>query len=209
MNTTTGLVINIVEQEWKQFDKVQNVGGRAACQDDWETFRIMRTSQFKDWPESLLQSYLGDLEAADAAGHNLIMEKYGRMMESTSPQEYERIKDFFPVRSPERIAEQERIIAINMKMDDDFSDAYPVYAKKGRRSHTEEDKAYSTSKETYMRGEMNTWSDRTFRLYADWIDSLAAQGINRSEMVAKNMVNEYGYSSVEDAEKYIIRQKKE
>lgn len=204
MNTTTDLVINIVEHEWKQFDKVQNVGGRAACQDDWETFRIMRTSQFRGWPEHLLQSYLADLEDADAAGYNIITEKYGRMMESTSPQEYERIKHFFSVRSPERIAEQERIIAINMKMDDEFSDAYPAYAERGRHSRTDEDTIYSTSKETYMRGEMNTWSDRTFRLYADWIYSLVAQGINLSEIVAENMVREYGYSSIEDFEKYII-----
>ena len=203
MNTTTDLVMCIVECEWKQFDKVQDVGGRATCQDDWETFRIMRTSQFRGWPEDLLQSYLMDLKDADIVGHNLFAEKYGRMMESTSPQEYERIKHLFQP-DPERISEQERIIAINMKMDDEFSDTYPVYSERGRRSRTEEDTIYSTSKETYMRGEISTWSDRTFQLYADWIDSLVAQGINRSEMVAENMVHEYGYSSIEAVEEHII-----
>ena len=77
MNTTTDLVMCIVECEWKQFDKVQDVGGRATCQDDWETFQIMRTSQFRGWPEDLLQSYLMDLKDADIVGHNLFAEKYG------------------------------------------------------------------------------------------------------------------------------------
>lgn len=201
------MLIKIVECEWKQFDKVRNAGGRAACQDDWETFRIMRSSQFKDWPEILLRSYLEDLESADSAGRNLVTEKYARMMESTSPQEYERIKHFFPLRSPERMAEQDRIIAINMKMDDEFSEAYPAYSGRGRYSRSDEDSVYSTSKETYMRGEMSTWSDRTFKLYADWLDDLVVKGMNRSKMIAENTVREYGYSSIEDAEKLINNSK--
>ena len=27
----------------------------AACQDDWETFLVMRESQFETWPDSLLE----------------------------------------------------------------------------------------------------------------------------------------------------------
>ena len=39
----------IVEKEWLMFQQVQGVNGRAACQDDWTTFLIMRLSQFEGW----------------------------------------------------------------------------------------------------------------------------------------------------------------
>ena len=32
------LVEKIVKAEWEAFDKVQNEGGRASCQNDWNTF---------------------------------------------------------------------------------------------------------------------------------------------------------------------------
>ena len=32
----------LIETEWELFQHVHNEGGRAACQDDWNTFRIMR-----------------------------------------------------------------------------------------------------------------------------------------------------------------------
>ena len=54
------LIEAIVQLEWKQFDKVQNEGGRADCQDDYQTFSIMRKSQYMTWPEELLSSFYGD-----------------------------------------------------------------------------------------------------------------------------------------------------
>ena len=71
-------------------------GNVAICQDDWETFSIMRRSQYETWPAELLESYLNDLLAAKAEGRNLITEKYGRMMESTAPAEYAKIRDALP-----------------------------------------------------------------------------------------------------------------
>ena len=32
------MIDEIIQLEWEQFDKVQNVGGRANCQDDFKTF---------------------------------------------------------------------------------------------------------------------------------------------------------------------------
>ncbi len=40
--TREELIDAIVLHEWQQFDKVKNEGGRADCQDDWNTFSIMR-----------------------------------------------------------------------------------------------------------------------------------------------------------------------
>ena len=194
------LIESVVSQEWSQFDKVNNEGGRADCQDDWKTFRIMRSAQFLNWPEDLLTSYLDDLKEAESEDRNLIAEKYGRMMESTAPDEYRNICHLFPERSSERLSLQEEIIAAEMDMDDDFIFRYPLYAAGGRPSRTTSDREYITSKETYMRGEMSTWSDKTFDLYYKWFVTLSEQGLNLPEMTSENIAELYGYDSLSDLE---------
>ncbi len=51
------LVNEIVDLEWGAFGEVQNEGGRAGCQDNRETFDIMRTSQYLVWTEEMLLQY--------------------------------------------------------------------------------------------------------------------------------------------------------
>ena len=50
---TQNLAEEITKLEWQQFQLTQNEGGRANCQEDWQTFRIMRMSQFLTWPLDL------------------------------------------------------------------------------------------------------------------------------------------------------------
>lgn len=190
----------IVAMEWQQFDKVQNRGGRASCQDNWETFSVMRKSQFMTWPTGLIRSYCNDLSEAKDEDRNLVAEKYGRMMESTAPEEYESIKLHFPTRSEERIARQEAIIAIQVKMMEDYARKYPNLSGNARNIHTSEDTVYATSYETYLRGELGTYSDTTIQLYEDFINSLKLSGKNLAYMVMCNTTMLYGYSSIEDAE---------
>ena len=85
MEEREALIDEVIEREWEQFQYVQNEGGRASCQDDHETFVIMRKSQFMNWTQELLESYRQDLIEAEAAHWNLLTEKYARMMESTAP----------------------------------------------------------------------------------------------------------------------------
>ena len=77
------IIEKIVALEWKQFDRVKNEGGRADCQDDFQTFSIMRKSQYLAWTEELLHSLYQDLVDEEQKGWNLIMEKYARMMKSS------------------------------------------------------------------------------------------------------------------------------
>lgn len=37
----------IIEKEWLMFQKVQDVNGRASCQDDWTTFLICVLASLK------------------------------------------------------------------------------------------------------------------------------------------------------------------
>ena len=79
------IIEEIVREEWRQFQLINNQGGRASCQDDWVQFSIMRSSQFLTWPEPLLSSYARDLQEARLAGRNVGLHKYAYMMARTRP----------------------------------------------------------------------------------------------------------------------------
>lgn len=194
------MIEKVVDLEWKQFDKVKNEGGRASCQDDFGTFSIMRKSQYLTWNEELLASYYNDLLSAEENGWNLITEKYARMMQSTAPEQYETLKNSLPVRSDERIVIAEAIIKIQVTWMEEFSKQYPKMAGNARSIHTYEDNAYNTSYETYLRGELGTYSEETFILYGRFIEGLVREGKNLAYETMKNTAILYGYESLETAE---------
>lgn len=195
------LVEAIVQLEWKQFDKVQNEGGRAGCQDDYQTFSIMRKSQYMTWPEELLSSFYGDLVTAENKGWNLIMEKYARMMKSTTPEKYARLEKELPVLNEERISIQEEIIKIQVGWMEDFAAKYPNMAGNARIIHTSEDTPFQTSYETYLRGEMSTYSETTFILYGRFITGLLKENRNLAYETMEHTAKLYGYETIEAAEK--------
>lgn len=193
-------VEKIVALEWKQFDKVENEGGRADCQNNWNTFSIMRKSQYLTWTEELLASFYQDLMDAEEKGWNLITEKYARMMESTVPEKYVGLEKDLPKRSEERIAIQEEIIKIQVGWMEEFAGKYPKMAGNARSIHTSEDTPYNTSYETYLRGELGTYSEETLILYGRFIVSVQQAGKNLAYEIMNQTALLYGYESVEDAE---------
>ena len=195
------LVDEIVKLEWNAFDKVRNEGGRASCQNDLHTFTIMRSSQYMTWDIALLESYLEDFKAANEVGWNLITEKYGRMMESTAPHKWEEIKDGFPFISSEKKKIIEAIVEIQVGWMEEFAEEYPKAAGNARSIHTSDDLEYNTSYETYLRGEVSTYSDETLKLYGAFIARLANEGKNLAYMTMLNTAKLYGYGSLEELEK--------
>lgn len=194
------MIEKIVELEWKQFDRVENEGGRASCQNNFATFEIMRKSQYLTWNEELLSSYYNDLMAAEQRGWNLIMEKYARMMKSTTPEKYAQLESQLPVRSQEREAITEEIVKIQVAWMEEFSKKFPKMAGNARSIHTYEDNAFNTSYETYLRGELGTYGEETFVLYGRFIAKLSKEGKNLAYETMSNTARMYGYESVEDAE---------
>ena len=192
------LIENIISLEWEAFDKVDNEGGRADCQDDYETFYIMRKSQYLTWNEPLLQSFLKDLKEAKEAGWNMISEKYARMMESTCKEEYDKLKDRLPFVSEEKKAVVEQIVAIQVGFMEEFAKEYPHVAENARVIHTSEDTFFRTSYETYLRGELLTYSDDTLKLYGQFIVSLARENKNLAKMIMENTAKMYGYKDLAD-----------
>lgn len=193
------LVEKLVATEWKQFEKMQHDGNLEERKDSFRTFSIMRKSQYFTWPKALLQSYYKDLCEAEEAGWNLVMEKYARMMENTFPKPFMMMRDSLPVMSEDKRRVCEQIIRIQMEWMEAFAVKYPNMA--GNCIHSYEDAIFHTSYETYLRAELETYSDETLALYGKMIVDLSREEKNLVRLMMTNTAILYGYSSLEEAEK--------
>lgn len=197
------LVEWIARLEFEAFDKVKNEGGRASCQNDWFTFSIMRKSQYLTWNRTMLLQYLYDFHREYERGHNLITEKYGRMMESTAPEKYEELRKNFRENFPELSEEKKKIIeqicGLQVQWMEEFAAEYPALAENARSIHTAQDNEFNTSYETYLRGELGTYSDKMLELYGRYIVKYAGEGRNPVFDIMENSVKMYGYQSLKEA----------
>ena len=182
------------------FDQVPNQGGRASCQDDYTTFQLMRQNQYAFWTEDMLTSYAQDLQKAHADGRNLLTEKYARMMASTHPDEYATFQAILPPISAEAALLIEKITAAHVSWKKTVNARYPHLADNGWPLSTAEDSAYQTSFETYLRGELSTYSLQTLQLYAAFIDECYNKGRNLALENLQDLVTCYGFASLEEAE---------
>lgn len=197
----TNLINDIVSREWDFFQKTQNVGGRAGCQDQPVTFGIMRRSQFRCWSTDTLTQYRSDLEADKEVGFNPVTGKYAYMMQWTHPDEFERIQDLLPSVSDEQKKLAEEIIAVNLPWEEECSRLYPNVRSGGRPIHSTEDNACTTSFETYLRGELYTYSEETLKLLARDIKKAKEEGRNLAQANLNFEAQEYGFASAEALEK--------
>jgi hypothetical protein len=200
MKTKEELTAAVIEKEWKMFQAVPNNGGKASCQEDFQTFQVMRSSQAASWSAAALESYLADLQAAELAGRNLLTEKYARMMESTWPAEYNRIKDMLPqveIRAVELIRQ---IVSAVLKWELKLQEKYPHILNRGRPLFSRADAPGITSLETYLRGELATYSAKTLDLFLANIQQQQSAGINGSAITLADMMQRYGFNSLEEAE---------
>lgn len=191
------LITTIIEAEWQMFDKVQNEGGRAACQNDARTFAIMRYSQFAPLPRDVLESYRDDLEQAAQVGRNLLAEKYAYMMEYTDSATFDRtLRDHLPAVSAYKQALCARIANRLIRDEQQFAARYPALHAQGRP--TEGAQADDVSVHVYALGELKTYSERTLERYDAWLRAHPEENISVS--VHRVMVQLYGYDSLESAE---------
>ncbi len=187
----------VIEKEWEMLQQVKGIGGRVSCQDDQETFVIMRLSQFESWPEEAVESYLQDLEEAGKNERNLVMEKYAYMMEITDPEYYASICHLLPAVSPEAKEMVGQISAQYMCWEKEIEILYPNIRKHGRvTSGLAADG--SASVENYLQSELKTYSVRTLRILIDQIKREPHKNLYMISM--EKLVKAYGYSSLEAAE---------
>lgn len=194
------LIDEIVKLEFEAFDKVQNVGGRAACQNNWPFFYVMRKSQYMTWTDEMLLCIRKLWLENKEKGWNMITEKYGRMMEHTAPEEYEQIKDNFPPKTERTRRIVDQIAQIQVGWMQEFAREYPKLASNARDITSDADEIDNTSYETYLKGELLTYSEELLKLYAEFIIKLAREGKNLARMTIENTAHLQGYKSLEEAE---------
>ena len=181
------IIRQIIVREWEFFQSVHNTGGRASCQDNYEEFNIMRSSQWEIFSLPVLRSYLDDLILAGHRDRNPVMEKYAYMMKYSAPEEYEEIKEFLPVISEQKVEIVEKIVKIYLEWELEIMEKYPGIT--------------NTSIETYLRGELLSYSEKTLQLYYDYIKNCKFENKNLAEKNLENIVKHKGYKSLEEAEK--------
>jgi hypothetical protein len=197
------LVDESVMREWKMFQKTVDVNGRTSCQDDFPTFQVMRSSQFLAWPKHVLESYCMDLKNAEEAGRNLISEKYARMMEHTSPVEYEALRGRLPAIEEEKLRMIDQALSITILWEKELAEKYPNLTGRGRPIMTENEAGAFASVETYTRGELATYSSDTLKAYCDFLAKSLAEGENVQERILSFIIGQNGYASLENAEELL------
>ena len=192
------IINEILEKEWKYFSNLNNIGGRADCQDNREDFIIMRKSQWETFNEETLLSYLEDLNSKN----NPLFQKYAQMMKYNSPEEYKKIKDILEKASDEKTDLVNKIMFIYMEWEKEFFEKYPIFSSMGRTLYSSEDDNIETSIETYLRGELLSYSEKTLKLYLNYVIDNKKKNINLAIKNMDNLARMQGFNDSNDVEEY-------
>jgi hypothetical protein len=158
----------------------------ASCQQNPARFKVMRGAQFAAWSNATLESYLEDLKDAAAAGRNLMQLKYARM------------DSLIPPLTDSPLVEE--TLRVQVRWQRELEARYPFFLKRGRAVEDTETEGAHTSFARYLRGELETYSERTLALLRKDVSGYEARGLNMSGEIYTAMVTALGYTSLEDAE---------
>lgn len=179
------LTEQILELELDMFLSVPT-SHRYRCQDDPAGFKLHRRAQFAAWSPATLESYLDDLQRAKGAGRNLLAVKYARMDNLIPCENFSLLID--------------SVVELAMQGQEQFMVDYPGLMRGGRPLRKAEDVHGLTSFETYLRGELESYSERTVkRLYRDMLD-LQKAGSNLSEAIYRFLAEQWGFDSLQNLE---------
>jgi len=194
----TELIKTIIDAEWEMFHNV-NGEERTSCQNNQKQFIMMRESQFKAWSEEACSSYLQDLKDAKAAGRSLLRDKYIWMMKSTAPEDFEELKSELPEVSEKKESLINELSEILLKQTEKMRREYPMLAVGARPLYASEEQDWP-SVETYQKGELLTYSEKTVEALLKHVKELEAKGVDMALEIQKNITESYGYKDMSDAE---------
>jgi hypothetical protein len=147
MSEKENLIEKILQLELEMFLKVRS-RYPVRCQENPDAFRFHRGAQFSVWSEETLRSYLDDLTKAKEQDHNLMTLKYARM------------ENLIPDLKTNPVIDE--IVQMEVGAQREMLSHYPNILSQGRP--LEDDSSGVTSFKTYLRGELETYSDRTLEL---------------------------------------------
>lgn len=184
------IIEHILEIEWEMFKNVKTAVP-AAFQQDPGSFKEIRRSIFETWTEEMLSSYMDDLLTAKEVGRNPFIEKYARMDGLLPPLKSDCIID--------------RIVHIEERWQREIEEKYPSLYKTVCRNVSESPDGRNFSH--YLRSELETYGDKTLKLYYKHIKKAAEKGQNLAIKSLELLVRRSGFESMEQAET-ILRERK-
>lgn len=180
------LIKNILTLEWEMFQTVPT-DYRYSCQEDQKNFQLHRRAQFAAWSVPTLESYQLDLRLARSAGHNLMAIKYARMDDQLPRENFS-----------SRI---EAIVDLVAQGQKQFIAKYPGLMKGGRPLDDSAGDPDRVSFTTYLRGELETYSETTLGLLLADIQALQKMGSSLSEVIYTYLAKQWGFDSIDALEK--------
>ena len=91
-------------------------------------------------------------------------------------------------------------MALEVSWMGEYYKAYPHLSAGNRPLTTAEDAPDDTSFETYLRGELKTYSEWTLAEYWGFLEDLQKKGQNLAFLTMEAMVKEYGYPDLTAAD---------
>ena len=175
------LLSDIIETELDMFQRVRT-SEPSLCQERPESFRVMRGMTHSVLSAETLESYLEDLKKARAEGRNLLSEKYARMQGIIPPLKVD----------PAIVDIMEDIVKTESRWLKEVSAKYPHLLK-----------GQATNFETYLRCEIETYSEKTIRSYSADVSRAEKEGRNLAEERFDRLAKSMGYSSIAEMEKAV------
>ncbi len=169
------LLDEIVGIESRMFMAIEPVTP-SACQQQPDTFKTMRAAGFSALSEETLRSYLNDLEEAMDEGRNLVELKYAR------------IDNLIPPLSENPVID--RIVEAEGRWLRELEAKYPNTFV-GRSEF---------AIDTYLKSELEMYSDHTLDLYYRDIERAQKEGHNLVADKYAYLFREIGYDSIEAME---------
>lgn len=197
------LIHRIIKEEYRMFSKVQNMGGRASCQDDFETFYIMRFAQHSIFGMNTLERYMKDIQEAQTAGRNLVTEKYSWMMEETDPVYFAgKLKPYLPEVGGRKKVLVDSITDVFMNCYDALKTDCPNLMASGRNPYNSQG---GVSIRLYFSSELKTWTEAALLMACQDMIAHLERHSNPVRMIYEKTVFFYGYQTLEAAEEAMGR----
>jgi hypothetical protein len=94
-----------------------------------------------------------------------------------------------------------RITDRNLSWYAELSRMYPAIAALGRPAYTSQEKDGYASIESYMLGELASYSYRTLNIYEEYQEKLFCKGKSIPQITLENTMKKQGFSSLKEAER--------